>query len=42
MSFGLATSINDERLNRFLDGHVFFNHFLRMEEKLTISLLVQG
>jgi hypothetical protein len=37
-----ATSINDERLNRLLDGHVFFNHFLRMEEKLIISLLVQG
>ena len=37
-----ATSINDERLNRFLNGHVFFNHFLRMEEKLTMPLIVQA
>ena len=37
-----ATSINDERLNRFLDGHVFFNHFLHMEENLTMPLIVQA
>jgi hypothetical protein len=37
-----ATSINDKRLNRFLNGHVFFNHFLRMEEKLTMPLIVQA
>ena len=37
-----ATPINDERLDRFLNGHVFFNHFLRMEEKLTMPLLVQA
>jgi len=37
-----ATPIHDERLNRFLDGHIFFNHFLRMEENLTLPLIVQA
>jgi len=37
-----ASPLNDERINRFLDGYVFFNHFLRMEEALTMRVIVQA
>jgi hypothetical protein len=37
-----STSINDQRLAQFLNGYVFFNHFIRMEEKLTMPATVQA
>ena len=29
-------------IDRFLNGHVFFNHFIRVEEDLTLPMLIQG
>ena len=36
------TPINDQRLAQFLNGHVFFNHFIHMEEKLIMRGTVQS
>jgi hypothetical protein len=35
-------NVDDEKLRRFLDGHVFFNHFIRVEVKLSYSMLVHA
>ena len=34
--------INPTMARRFLNGHVFFNHFIHVEEALTMPLLVQA
>jgi len=35
-------NIDDEKLQRFLRGRVFFNHFIRVEVKLSYSMLVHA
>ena len=35
-------NIDDTKLRRFLDGYVFFNHFIRVEVKLSYSMLVHA
>jgi hypothetical protein len=35
-------TIDPAIIHRFLNGHVFFNHFIRVEEGLTMPLLVQA
>ena len=35
-------NIDDEKLQRFLNGYVFFNHFIRVEVKLSYSMLVHA
>ena len=37
-----ATPLNDQRLDNFLNGHVFFNHFTRCQGILTMPKLVQA
>src|SRR5208282_4591023 len=37
-----AFKIDSVLIDRFLNGHVFFNHFIRVEEDLTLPLLVQA
>jgi hypothetical protein len=36
------STIDPAITHRFLNGHVFFNHFIRVEESLTMPLLVQA
>src|SRR6202011_951751 len=35
-------NIDDTKLRRFLDGYVFFNHFIRVDVKLSYSMLVHA
>jgi hypothetical protein len=35
-------NIDPVLIDRFLNGHVFFNHFIKVEEHLTLPLLVQA
>jgi hypothetical protein len=37
-----ANSTIDPDITRFLNGHVFFTHFIRAEEGLTMPLLVRA
>src|ERR1700737_2156994 len=37
-----ALNIDDKKLRRFLDGEVFFNHFIRIDVKLSYSMLVHA
>ena len=37
-----ATPLNDQRLDNFLNGYIFFNHFTRCQDILTIPKLVQA
>ena len=35
-------NVDDEKLQRFLSGYVFFNHFIRVDVKLSYSMLVHA
>ena len=35
-------NVDDEKLQRFLNGYVFFNHFIRVDVKLSYSMLVHA
>jgi hypothetical protein len=35
-------NVDESKLRTFLNGYVFFNHFIRVEVKLTIPMLVQA
>ena len=35
-------NVDDHKLRRFLNGHVFFNHFIRVDVKLSYSMLVHA
>ena len=35
-------NVDDEKLQRFLNGYVFFNHFVRVDVKLSYSMLVHA
>jgi hypothetical protein len=35
-------NVNNEKLQRFLRGNVFFNHFIRVDVKLSYAMLVQA
>ena len=37
-----TVNVNDEKLQRFLNGYVFFNHFIRVDVKLSYSMLVHA
>jgi hypothetical protein len=35
-----ALQVDSDELRRFLDGYVFFNHFIRLEVKLSLELII--
>src|SRR6202035_3388779 len=39
---GGTLNIDDEKLQRFLRGYVFFNHFIHIDVKLSYSMLVHA
>src|SRR5262249_5089145 len=42
-SFDSGTlNVDDSKLRRFLDGHIFFNHFIRIEVKLNFPMLIHA